>query len=78
LPTNNLYAFLFSPIHATCFAHLILLDLIILIILYEEYKSRISSSCSFLHPPVTSSLFDTSLLTFRNIIIIIVIIIIIF
>jgi hypothetical protein len=38
--TNNLYAFLFSPIHATWHTHLILLDLIILIILDEEYKSR--------------------------------------
>jgi hypothetical protein len=27
--------------------------LIILIILGEEYKSRISSLCSFLHPPIT-------------------------
>jgi hypothetical protein len=38
-PTNNLYAFLFSPIRAAWPTHLILLDLIILIILAEEYKS---------------------------------------
>ncbi|PNF16879.1 hypothetical protein B7P43_G06072, partial [Cryptotermes secundus] len=53
-PTNILYAFLTSLIRATCPAHLILLDLIIIIILGEEYN--------FLQPPVTSSLFGPNIL----------------
>jgi hypothetical protein len=61
IPTNNLYMFLFSPNRATCLAHLILLDLIIPIILGEEYTLRIPSLYSFLRPPVTSSPFGSNI-----------------
>jgi hypothetical protein len=54
-PINNLYAVFFSPIHTTFPAHIILLDLIILIILGDSTNHQLISS--FLHPPVTSSLF---------------------
>jgi hypothetical protein len=42
-------------------AHLILLDLIFLTILGEEYKSRSSLLHNFLHSPVTSSLFGRNI-----------------
>jgi hypothetical protein len=61
-PTNNLYMFHFSPIHATWPTHLTLLNLIMLIILGAEYKLCSSSLCSFRHPPVSSSLFGPNIL----------------
>ena len=51
-----------SPTRATFPAYLILLDMITQIILGEEYRSVISSLCSFLHSPVTSSLVAPNIL----------------
>ena len=61
-PTKSLYATLLSPICATCPSHLILLDLSIRKIFGEEYWSFSSSSCSFLHFPVTLFLLGANIL----------------
>jgi len=60
-PYQNLYTPLLSPIRATCPTHLIFLYFLTRKIFGEQYRS-LSSSCSFLHSPVTSSLLGPNIL----------------
>jgi len=55
-PTKILYAFAISPMRTTFSAHLIHLDLIVLITFGETHKLWSSSVCSLLQPAATSPL----------------------
>jgi hypothetical protein len=61
-PTQILYAFVISPMCATCPTPSILLELITLIILVEAYKLWRPSLCSLLQPHATSSLLGLNIL----------------
>jgi hypothetical protein len=60
--TNTVHAFIPSPMHAAYPTHLFLLEFIVLITFGQENKLRSSSLCSFLKPPVTSSVFGPNIL----------------
>jgi hypothetical protein len=61
-PTNTLCTPLPSSIHATCLAHLIILDFISRKTLGEQYRSLSFSLCNFLYSPVTPSLLGPKIL----------------
>jgi hypothetical protein len=68
-PTKILFVFVTTPMRATCPAYSIFFKFNYLMISGEDHKLRSPSLCSFLHPPVTSSLFDPNALrpdSFRN------------
>ena len=61
-PHQNPIHPLSSPMHATCPAHLILLNFNTRTILSEQYKSFSSLLCNLLHSPVTLSLLGPNIL----------------
>jgi len=61
-PTTLLYAFITSPMRATCPNVFILLGVILLIISVEAYKLRSFSLCSLLQSRTTFSLFGQIIL----------------
>jgi len=58
-----LYKFIISPMRATFPAHHIVLDLLILVIFYEEYKLQSSSFCDFLCAAICCSVFIQNVLS---------------
>jgi hypothetical protein len=61
-PTKILHTYLPSPIRATCYAHLILLDFIARTITGKEYRSLSFSLWSSIYSPVTLSLLGPNIL----------------
>ena len=62
LTTKTLYASLLSPIRATCYVHLSLVDFITRMMFDEKYREWSSLLCSLLHSPVTSSVLGPNIL----------------